>query len=192
MRSQSKTQQKVKVQLRQLFLLALFSFSGACNTGEHLYVTKTIENRYTISIAKTMQQENDHSATIAMLYRDKDKGECIAVTDHLKESGKTQLNTYLQTLEGNPNLLGLPVKDTRFGKPISKQINAHNAIQAEIQGVMWLDGQWQNVWGILAYIEGKTHIYQITAWLVNDEPGEDDTRLHQMINSFEEIKEEVY
>ncbi|WP_299454151.1 hypothetical protein [uncultured Microscilla sp.] len=170
----------------------LFTFTLSSCGGDRTYQTKTIENRYSISISRGMKQYTNHSNTIAMLYRDKERGECIAVTDHLKESGKALLTSHLQTLADNPELLGVSIKNARFGKPFAKQINGHNAIQAGMSALIKLDDQWESVWGIVAYIEGKTHIYQITTWLADDEPGEDDARLHDMINSFEELKEEEY
>lgn len=173
------------------YLAFSLTFLNAC-IGDKNYETKVIENRYSIVIAKDMKQVDNHSSTIAMLYTDEKRGEGIAVTDHLKESGRAQLTSHLQTLADNPKLLGLPIKDARFGKPFSKIINDHKAIQAGMNASIKVGKDWQYVWGIVAFIEGKTHIYQITAWLTQDEPGEDDSRLHDMINSFEELKEEEY
>lgn len=180
------------MQLHSLFFLAIFAFSGACNTGENLFETKVIDNRYSIVIAKSMQREKNHSPVLARLYKDTKRGEFITVTDHLKESGTTQLRTYLETLESTPKLIGLPIKNPQYGKPIFTKINGHNAVKAAIYATVMLDKTWQKAWGLLVYIEGKTHIYQLTGWLVLDSPGEDDTRLHQIVNSFEELKEEVY
>lgn len=176
------------------YLVLIFALMNSC-ASDNSYKTKVIEHRYSIAIAKDMRQAKTHSNTIAMLYLDKERGEGIAVTDHLKESGRAQLTSHLQTLAGNPNLLGLSIKDARFGKPFSKVINNHKAIQAGMNAFIKIDDkdkEWQYVWGIVVFIEGKTHIYQITTWLTQDEPGEDDSRLHDMINSFEELKEEEY
>jgi hypothetical protein len=172
-------------------LVLLFTLMNSC-ADDNSYKTKVIEHRYSIAIAKDMKQAENHSNTIAMLYLDNERGEGIAVTDHLKESGRAELTSHLQTLADNPDLLGLPLKDARFGKPFSKVINNHKAIQAGMSALIKVDKEWQSVWGIVAFIEGKTHIYQITTWLTQDEPGEDDSRLHDMINSFEELKEEEY
>ncbi|OJJ21821.1 hypothetical protein BKI52_15100 [marine bacterium AO1-C] len=170
----------------------IFTFSGACNSGDNLFDIKTIENRYNIAVARTMEREDNHSPALARLYIDREKGELVAVTDHLKERGITQLSNHLKILKDKPELMGLNLKDLKLGQPIKKQINGHNALQTEVFATMKLDDTWQKVWGILVYIEGKTHIYQITAWLINDDPGEDDTRLHQTINSFEEVRAEEY
>lgn len=182
----------IKRQVHKLFFLMIFTFSGACNGGENSYKVETIENRYNIAICSTMEREMNHSPALARLYIDREKGELVAVTDHLKEGGVTQLASQLKILKDDPSLMGLQLKEPQFGDPIKKQINNHNALQTEVRATMKLDGKWRKVWGILAYVEGKTHIYQITTWLIDNDPGEDDTRLHQIINSFEEIKEEEY
>lgn len=184
--------QSIKNHVHKFFFLVIFTFSGACNSGDNLFSIKTIENRYRIAVARSMERQKDHSPVLARLYIDQKKGELITVTDNLKEGGIIQLDSYLKILQDKPELIGLTLEDPKFGKPIKKQINGLNALQTEVLATMKLNDKWQRVWGILVYLEGKTHIYQISAWLVNDDPGEDDTRLHQMINSFEEIRSEEY
>lgn len=161
---------------------------SACDSGGNSYSRKTIDNRYSIAIASSMKREENHSPALARLYIDREKGELMGITDYLKEGGIIQLSAYLKTLETKPELIGLTLTDLKLGKPIKKQINGHNALQTGVFATLKLDDTWHRVWGIVVYIEGKTHIYQISAWLINDDPGEDDTRLHGMINSFEEIK----
>ena len=184
--------QSIKNHRHQLLSLIIFTFLGACNSGDNHYSVKTIENRYNIAVSRSMERQKDHSPVLARLYVDQEKGELIAITDHIKAGGVTQLASQLKILQDKPELIGLSVQDLKFGLPVKKQINGLNALQTEVFATMKLDDKWQRVWGILVYIEGQTHIYQITAWLINDDPGEDDTRLHQMINSFEEIRSEEY
>ena len=149
----------IKTQVHKLFFFMIFTFSGACNDAGNAYKVETIESRYTIAICSTMEREKNHSPSLARLYIDREKGELVALTDHLKEGGVTQLTSHLKILKDDPSLMGLQLKEPQFGEPIKKQINNHSALQTEVKATMKLDGKWQKVWGILAYIEGKTHIY---------------------------------